>query len=72
MVGHVTRVCHVCLGLLYMMSDEPSTSSSFSGLSSGLEDGAPAAKRQRTLSRDWKLIDSQRSFNPLGPILRHQ
>ena len=45
-----------------MMSDEPSTSSSFSGLSSGAEDGAPAAKRQRTLSRDWKLIDSQRSF----------
>ena len=42
------------------MSDLPScTSSSTSDLSSGAEEGAPAAKRQR---RDWKLIDSERSF----------
>ena len=44
------------------MSDLPSTSSSSSGLSSGTEEGIPATKRQRTLGRDWKLIDSQRSF----------
>ena len=41
------------------MSDLPCTSSSISDLSSRAEEGAPAAKRQR---RDWKLIDSQRSF----------
>ena len=41
------------------MSDLPCTSSSTSDLSSGAEEGAPAIKRQR---RDWKLIDSQRSF----------
>ena len=46
------------------MSDLPSTSSSSlgHGLSSGVEEGVPGAKRQRTLGKNWKLIDSQRSF----------
>ena len=37
------------------MSESASTSGS-------LDECTPAAKRQRTLARDWKVIDSQRSF----------
>ena len=78
--GTESRRCHAYAAEWHVVSATGSqlclimseTQSSSSLLSSGSESAAcsaeelfPTPKRWKGFDRDWKLVDSQRSFNPL-------